>query len=92
VENKSDCVGVLCSEPHLLIMEYVMYGKLLTFLRDHRTRRDILHFSSSDDDGGEQALNSWDLTHFAYCIAKGMEYLVSRGVSDSQFSSQYHSI
>ncbi|XP_059477417.1 tyrosine kinase receptor Cad96Ca-like [Neocloeon triangulifer] len=67
-------------EPHLLIMEYVMYGKLLAFLRDHRTRRDFLQFSSSDDDGGEQALTSWDLTHFAYCIAKGMEYLVSRGI------------
>ncbi|XP_065346401.1 tyrosine kinase receptor Cad96Ca-like [Cloeon dipterum] len=66
-------------EPHLLIMEYVMYGKLLSFLRDHRTRRDFLQFSSSDD-GGEQALTSWDLTHFAYCIAKGMEYLVSRGI------------
>ncbi|KAF4521274.1 hypothetical protein B566_EDAN008477, partial [Ephemera danica] len=65
-------------EPHLLIMEYVMYGKLLTFLRDHRTRRDCLHFSSSDD-GGEQALTSRDLTHFAYCVAKGMDYLVSRG-------------
>lgn len=57
-------------------MEYVMYGKLLTFLRDHRTRRDYYNFS---DDAA--TLTARDLTVFAYCVARGMEYLSSKGVS-----------
>lgn len=53
-----------------------MYGKLLTYLRDHRTRRDYYNFS---DDAA--TLTSKDLTVFAYCVARGMEYLTSKGVS-----------
>jgi hypothetical protein len=56
-------------------MEYVMYGKLLAFLRDHRTRQHYYNFSEDSD-----ALTSRDLTVFAYCVARGMEYLGSRGV------------
>ncbi|XP_049839278.1 mucin-19-like isoform X1 [Schistocerca gregaria] len=63
-------------EPHLLIMEYVMYGKLLAYLRDHRTRRKYFNFCEDDSD----ALTSRDLTIFAYCVARGMEYLASRGI------------
>lgn len=55
-----------------------MYGKLLTYLRDHRTRRDYYNFS---DDAA--TLTSRDLTAFAYCVARGMEYLSSKGVSFS---------
>lgn len=62
-------------EPFLLIMEYVMYGKLLAFLRDHRTRQDYYNFSEDSD-----ALTSRDLTVFAFCVARGMEYLASKGV------------
>ncbi|XP_066998508.2 uncharacterized protein [Anabrus simplex] len=62
-------------EPYLLIMEYVMYGKLLTFLRDHRTRQNYYNFSEDSD-----ALTSRDLTVFGYCVARGMEYLVSKGI------------
>lgn len=57
-------------------MEYVMYGKLLAFLRDHRTRQDYYNFSEDSD-----ALTSRDLTVFAFCVARGMEYLASKGVS-----------
>lgn len=53
-----------------------MYGKLLTYLRDHRTRRDYFNFS---DDAA--VLTSRDLTVFAYCVARGMEYLETIGVS-----------
>ncbi|KAK6620580.1 hypothetical protein RUM43_010872 [Polyplax serrata] len=62
-------------EPYYLIMEYVKYGKLLTFLRDHRINENYYNFSNKED-----ALTSKDLTVFAYCIARGMEYLVTRGI------------
>jgi serine/threonine protein kinase len=62
-------------EPYLLIMEYVMYGKLLAFLRDHRTRQHYYNFSEDSD-----ALTSRDLTIFAYCVSRGMEYLGSKGI------------
>lgn len=67
----------LCAptEPFLLIMEYVMYGRLLTFLRDHRTHQTYYNYSSDSE-----ALTSRDLTTFAYCVAKGMEYIYSKGV------------
>ncbi|KAL4713624.1 hypothetical protein ACJJTC_017665 [Scirpophaga incertulas] len=59
-------------EPFLLIMEYVMCGKLLTYLRERRSRPD--RFS------GSGALTSRDLTVFAYCVARGMEYIASKGI------------
>ncbi|XP_047516100.1 probable serine/threonine-protein kinase dyrk2 [Pieris napi] len=63
-----------CSEqePYLLIMEYVMCGKLLTYLRERRSRPD--RFS------GSGALTSRDLTVFAYCVARGMDYIASKGI------------
>ncbi|XP_071451465.1 uncharacterized protein [Hetaerina americana] len=63
------------TEPPLLIMEYVMFGKLLTYLRDHRSKRQYCNVS--DD---PEILTSRDLIVFAYCVVKGMEYLVSKGV------------
>uniref|UniRef100_A0A224XI92 receptor protein-tyrosine kinase n=1 Tax=Panstrongylus lignarius TaxID=156445 RepID=A0A224XI92_9HEMI len=62
-------------EPYLLIMEYVMYGKLLAFLREHRTRAHYFNFSDLSS-----ALTSRDLTVFSYCVARGMEYLASKGI------------
>lgn len=53
-----------------------MYGKLLTYLRDHRTRQDFYNFSEDS-----AALTSRDLTVFGYCVARGMEYLVSKKVA-----------
>lgn len=70
------------TEPYLLIMEYVMCGKLLTYLRERRSRPD--RFS------GSGALTSRDLTVFAYCVARGMDYIASKGVissPDSYFRS-----
>ena len=52
-----------------------MYGKLLTFLRDHRTRAHYYNFSDITD-----ALTSRDLTVFMYCVARGMDYLTNKGV------------
>lgn len=67
-------------EPYLCVMEYVMYGKLLTHLREHRMKQSS--FFNFSKDGGEvgEALTSKDLTKFAYGVAKGMEYLVSKGI------------
>ena len=56
-------------------MEYVMYGRLLTFLRDHRSQQSYYNYSSDSE-----ALTSRDLTTFAYCVAKGMEFIASKGV------------
>jgi len=67
-------------EPYLLVMEYVMYGKLLTHLREHRMKQSsFFNFSKDGAEVGE-ALTSKDLTKFAYGVAKGMEYLVSKGI------------
>lgn len=68
-------MSFLSAEPHYLILEYVMYGKLLAYLRDHRTRQDFYNFSEDS-----AALTSRDLTVFGYCVARGMEYLASKKV------------
>lgn len=67
--------ALMIAEPHYLILEYVMYGKLLAYLRDHRTRQDFYNFSEDS-----AALTSRDLTVFGYCVARGMEYLASKKV------------
>ena len=83
-----------------------MYGKLLTHLREQRSRcqtclfdeftggatDDILGGDSisrdgsdnEDDNGGRRSspITAKDLTKYAYGVAKGMEYLVSKSVSN----------
>lgn len=79
--NVVTILGV-CSEqePYWLIMEYVMYGKLLTHLREQRSRQSsFFNFSKDGAEVGE-TLTSKDLTKFAYGVAKGMEFLVTKGV------------
>ena len=62
-----------------------MHGKLLTHLREQRSRQvSLFQFTEADLQGesGDQArISSKDLTKYAYGVAKGMEYLVSKGVS-----------
>jgi hypothetical protein len=66
-------------------MEYVMYGKLLTHLREQRSKQTSLFQFSEDDMAGEpgedSSITSKDLTKYAYSVAKGMEYIVSKQVS-----------
>ncbi|RXG71565.1 Tyrosine kinase receptor Cad96Ca [Armadillidium vulgare] len=62
-------------EPYHLVMEYVTFGKLLTFLRDQRSKNTAANNSSASEQ-----LASRDLTKFAHQIASGGEYLQSRGV------------
>ncbi|CAH0768790.1 unnamed protein product [Bemisia tabaci] len=66
-----------CTEkdPIFLIMEYVACGKLQSFLRNSRAQRcyDNMH-------GPSDTLTSRDLTSFCYQVARGMQFLSSKGI------------
>lgn len=68
-------------------MEFVSNGKLLSYLRRHRTDKTYYTTTSnttsytSKNDFKEKSLSSKDLILFAYQIAKGMEFICSHGVS-----------
>ncbi|VVD04686.1 unnamed protein product, partial [Leptidea sinapis] len=62
-------------EPTLVIMEFVSLGKLQQFLRDSRAER---HYGNTH--GGSMFLTSRDLTHFAFQVARGMDFLSSKGI------------
>ncbi|XP_057328877.1 tyrosine kinase receptor Cad96Ca [Microplitis mediator] len=57
-------------EPIFVIMEYISGGKLQSFLRNMREERNC----------GRPGLTSSDLTGFVYQVAKGMEFLASKGI------------
>lgn len=62
-------------DPLFVIMEFVPFGKLQTYLRESRVER-----SYGNLHGSSKHLTSRDLTSFAYQVAKGMEYLSSKGI------------
>lgn len=66
-----------CAEkdPLFVIMEYVPHGKLQTYLRNSRAE----HYYGNLH-GSSQHLTSSDLTTFAHHVARGMEYLASKGI------------
>lgn len=70
---------VVFSEPHLLIMEYAMRGRLLSLLRAARSANNILPASVP---GGRSLapLSPRTLGGFALDIARGMEYISDRKV------------
>lgn len=57
-----------------------MHGKLQSYLRERRAKRS----QQNGEEGGEDALTARDLTTFAYHVARGMEYLSSKGVSSNK--------
>ncbi|XP_067616160.1 tyrosine kinase receptor Cad96Ca [Eurosta solidaginis] len=62
-------------DPILLIIEFVNKGKLQTYLRNSRAER-----LYGNTHGKSSILKSSDLTSFMYQIARGMDYLTSRGI------------
>ncbi|KAH8294043.1 hypothetical protein KR054_007711 [Drosophila jambulina] len=62
-------------DPTFVILEYVNRGKLQTYLRSSRAER---HYGNTH--GKSNVLTSCDLTSFMYQVAKGMDYLTSRGI------------
>lgn len=66
-----------CSEkePVFVIIEYVALGKLQTLLRNSRTEKNY-----NNMDVKSKSLTSQDLVSFMYQVARGMEFLSSRGV------------
>ncbi|XKL65970.1 hypothetical protein PGB90_009390 [Kerria lacca] len=62
-------------DPIFVIMEYVPNGKLQSFLRQSRAQ---CYYNNMH--GSSNTLTSQDLTAFCYQIAKGMQYLSSKGI------------
>ncbi|XP_059469107.1 tyrosine kinase receptor Cad96Ca-like [Neocloeon triangulifer] len=62
-------------EPLFVIMEYAAMGKLQSFLRNSRADRQYGNLHGRSD-----SLTSRELTSFMYQVARGMEYLSSKGI------------
>ncbi|KAH8383943.1 hypothetical protein KR009_011376 [Drosophila setifemur] len=62
-------------DPTFVILEFVNRGKLQTYLRSSRAER---HYGNTH--GKSNVLTSCNLTSFMYQVAKGMDYLTSRGI------------
>ncbi|XP_063696582.1 tyrosine kinase receptor Cad96Ca [Culicoides brevitarsis] len=65
-------------EPIFVILEYVTQGKLQTYLRNSRTEKHYGNYNNTN--GKSKTLTSGDLTSFMYQVARGMDYLTSRGI------------
>ncbi|XP_052872793.1 tyrosine kinase receptor Cad96Ca [Anopheles cruzii] len=66
-----------CTEkdPIFVVLEYVNMGKLQTFLRNSRVEK---HYGNTH--GKSKILTSGDLTSFMFQVARGMDFLTSRGI------------
>lgn len=71
-------------EPILLIMEYAENGKLQTYLRNCRSFKNSLSCLSESS----PAVTSKELVQFSYHIAKGMEYVASKGIIHRDLASR----
>ena len=66
------------SEPYLLIMEYVMYGKLLTHLREQRMRQSSFFNFSKGEDPSYLSLYSGIMPVFFLFILRFLPQMVAR--------------
>ncbi|XP_047739072.1 tyrosine kinase receptor Cad96Ca isoform X2 [Hyalella azteca] len=62
-------------EPTLVILEYLVNGKLQSYLRERRA-----HMPYNNLHGTSASLSPRDLTIFAVQVAKGMDYLSTHGI------------
>jgi len=72
-------------EPILLVMEYAENGKLQTYLRNCRSYPKAYGCLR---DQAVSAITSKDLIKFSYHIAKGMEYVASKGIIHRDLASR----
>lgn len=72
-------------EPLLLIMEYAEHGKLQAYLRGCRASRKAYSFVSGVN---YRSITSKELIKFTYHIAKGMEYVASKGIVHRDLASR----
>lgn len=74
VINNAIRVGLLSTDPLFVIMEYAKLGKLQSVLRNSRG---VNYYTNTH---GPSSLTSHELIMFCYQIAKGMDFLSSKGV------------
>lgn len=83
--------------PLLLIMEFAELGKLQAYLRSCRSssrlKPEMLHYCSNIIEDGclpqqHPQIASKDLVKFSYHIAKGMEYIASKGIIHRDLASR----
>ena len=67
-----------CTDPLLIVLEYLPYGDLLGYLRKSRGHSDVYN---SGEKTPTSSLSATDLLSFAWMIADGMEYLAKMKVS-----------
>lgn len=74
-------------EPHLLIMEFAMRGRLLSLLRAARNAIHSMGGHVGTTRSSAIPLSPRRLSGFAHDIARGMEYITSKNVSGSEMKA-----
>lgn len=82
-------IEFIIPEPHLLIMEFAMRGRLLSLLRAAKTAIINSH-SGAMGPRNFGPLSPRRLTGFAHDIARGMEYISEKKVKICQFHQRYY--
>ena len=79
----------LIPDPSLIVLEYLVYGDLLGYLRKSRGIEDTYN---TGEKGPSSSLREKDLLSFAWMIADGMNYLASMKVTLTFFTTKNEEI